>query len=482
MKKESPMLDAIVNRVKQIREKIYHFFPCRRDAAMELVDSLASNTQAKSVVELSLNPLHRRNYCSITRSIGEFYAGLSQEQKRGQNKQLTKILSECCSPLQIRPYHLFALDCTPNPRVFAKTLSDRGIVHAPNPIYGNAPITIGHQYSMAVYLPEKLSEGAPPWAVPLSCERVGTDQKGTLVGMEQISHCIAQSIFAETLCVSVGDCAYSDSSCISQANKNPEQVHVSRAKNNRIFYEALPEKKRKSRGRPKRYGKKFRLNSKRLRNADESTELKIISTKGKELTVKIECWNNMRMRGKKRFDTSKTPLRLLRIRVYDSSGELLFKRPMWLIVSGNKQHELSLTDVYHIYRQRFDIEHFFKFGKNRLMMDRIQTPETDHEEAWWQFTIMAYAQLYACRALADYMPTPWGKYLDEFKSSGRERSPTQVQKSFSSIIHGIGTPAQPPKPRNKSIGRIKGAVQTKRHRHPVIIKGKNSLICNAMTT
>ncbi|OGT38479.1 MAG: hypothetical protein A3F11_05075 [Gammaproteobacteria bacterium RIFCSPHIGHO2_12_FULL_37_14] len=137
------MLDAIVNRVKQFREKIYQFFPSRRDAAMELVDSLARNTQAKSVVELSLNPLHRRNYCSITRSIGEFYAGLSQEKKQRQNKQLTKILSECCSPLQKRPYHLFALDCTPNPRVFAKILSDRGIVHAPNQIYGNAPITIG---------------------------------------------------------------------------------------------------------------------------------------------------------------------------------------------------------------------------------------------------------------------------------------------------------------------------------------------------
>lgn len=483
MKKESPMLDAIVNRVKQFREKIYQFFPSRRDAAMELVDSLASNTQAKSVVELSLNPLHRRNYCSITRSVDEFYAKQNHEEKQKQNKQLTRLLSECCSPSQKRRYHLFALDCTSNPRVFAKTLSDRGIVHAPNPIYGNAPITIGHQYSMAAYLPEKLLKDTPPWVVPLSCERVGTDQKGTLVGMEQISYCIAQLIFKGTLCVSVGDCAYSDSSCISQANKNPEQVHVSRAKNNRVFYEALPEKKRKSRGRPKRYGKKFRLNSRRLRIADESTKLKITSTKGKELTATIECWNNMRMRGKKGFDTSKIPLRLLRIRVYDSlSGELMFKRPMWLIVSGKRQDELSLADAYHIYRQRFDIEHFFKFGKNRLMMNKIQTPETDHEEAWWQFTMMAYAQLYLCRALADYIPTPWEKYLNKFKTSEQEKSPTQVQKCFSGIIREIGTPAQPPKPRNKSVGRVKGAVQPKRKRQPVIIKSKNSIIRNAITT
>lgn len=481
MKKEPPMLDAIVNRAKQFREKIYQFFPFRRDAAMELVDSLASNTHAKSVVELSLNPLHRRNYCSITRSIDEFYARLSPENKQQQNKQLTQILSECCSSLQKRQYHLFALDCTSNPRVFAKTLSDRSIVHAPNPIYNNLPITIGHQYSIAVYLPEKLSEDAPPWVVPLSCERVSTEQKSTLVGMEQINHCISQAVFKGALCVSVGDCSYSGSSCISQAHINPEQVHVSRAKNNRVFYNAIPEKTRKSRGRPKRYGMKFCLNAKRLRMPDESTKLKITSKKGKELTVAIGCWNNMRMRGKKGSDTSKMPLRLLRIRVYDGAGELLFKRPMWLIVSGKKQDELSLADVYYIYRHRFDIEHFFKFGKNRLLMNKTQTPEVAHEEACWQFTIMAYAQLYACRALAEYMPTPWEKYLDEFKSSEREKSPNQVQKSFSRIIRGIGTPAQAPKPRNKSNGRMKGDVQPKRKRYPVIVKSKNSIIRDAMT-
>jgi hypothetical protein len=477
------MLDPIVNGVKLFREKIYQFFPRRRDTAMDLVDSLASNTQAKSVVELSLNPLHRRNYCSITRAIDEFYSGLSQEDKQLQNKQLTRILSTCCSPLKGRLFHLFALDCTPNPRVFAKTLSDRGIVHSPNPISSNTPITIGHQYSIAVYLPEKSSEDTPPWVIPLSCERVRTDQIGTQIGMKQISHCITQPAFQGKLCVSVGDCAYSDSICISQASKNSDQVHVSRVKNNRVFYEALPEIQQKKRGRPKRYGKKFKLNSKRLRRPDESCELKTVSKKGKDLTVTIECWNNMRMRGKKESNTSKIPLRLMRIRIYDSSsGKLMFKRPMWLIVTGDRQNELSLTDVYNIYRQRFDIEHFFKFGKNRLMMNKTQTPETDHEEAWWQFSMMAYTQLYACRTLADYMPTPWGKYLDKYKSPERDKSPTQVQKSFSRIIRGIGTPAQPPKMRNKSIGRIQGAIQSKRKRHPVVIKNKNREIRSSETT
>lgn len=469
------MINQIREELKAFRTNIYNFFPSRRDAAMELVDSLSSNTHAKSVVELSLNPLHRRNYCSITRAIDEYYVDASVAEKQQQNKQLTKILSECCPPLQNRHYHLFGLDCTSQARIFSKTLADRGVVHAPNPILGNKPITVGHQYSLAVYFPEKLQDNAPPWVIPLSSERVSTQQKSTLLGMKQIADCIAEPVFQGTLCVSVGDCAYSDSLCISEANKNPDQVHISRSKNNRTLYNSPKKSNRKKRGRPKRYGKKFRLNAKRLRNPDGSTSFKIISKKGKELLIVIEAWNDILMRGKKVSNTSQIPFRLIRVRVFNaSSGKLLYARPMWLIVSGKRRNELSLEDIYKIYCQRFDIEHFFKFGKNKLLMNKTQTPDVNHEEAWWQFTMMAYVQLYASRKLAELMPTPWQKYLDEFKSQGQEKSPTQVQKSFSRIICEIGTPAKSPKPRKKSIGRQKGDIQIKRQRHDVIIKGRNT--------
>jgi hypothetical protein len=467
------MINQIKDRLKAFRNNIYNFFPNRRDAAMELVDSLSSNTQAKSVVELSLNPLHRRNYCSITRAIDEYYADASVAEKQQQNKQLTKILSECCSPLQDRPYHLFGLDCTSQARVFSKTLADRGIVHAPNPILGNKPITVGHQYSLAVYFPEKLQDNAPPWVIPLSSERVSTEQKSTLLGMKQIADCIAQPVFQGTLCVSVGDCAYSDSLCISEANKNPDHVHISRSKNNRTLYDSPKKSNQKKRGRPKRYGKKFQLKAKRLRNPDGSTSFKIISKKGKELLIVIEVWNDILMRGKRASNTSQIPFRLIRVRVFNaSSGELLYARPMWLIVSGKRRDELSLEDIYKIYCQRFDIEHFFRFGKTRLLINKFQTPEVEHEEAWWQLTMLSYTQLYMARQLANDLPNPWEKWLPEFKSDREEKSPSQVQKGFGRIIQEIGTPAQPPKPRKKSRGRSQGETQSKRQCQKVVYKGK----------
>ena len=106
-------------------------------------------------------------------------------------------------------------------------------------------------------------------------------------------------------------------------------------------------------------------------------------------------------------------------------------------------------------------------------MDKSQTPDVNHEEAWWQLTMMAYTQLYLAQDLAKNTPTPWGKYLPAFKSA-KKISPTQVQKDFAKMIKPLGTPAKPPKHLKKAPGRKEGEIQTKRIRHPIIIKKKMS--------
>ena len=144
------------------------------------------------------------------------------------------------------------------------------------------------------------------------------------------------------------------------------------------------------------------------------------------------------------------------------------------MISGERRDELSLKNIYDAYRQRFDIEHFFRFGKNRLLMDKYQTPEVEHEEAWWQMVMLSYSQLYMAKEYAQKKPMPWEKHLPEYKSKSTKKTPTQVQRDFGRIIREIGTPAQPPKARKKSKGRQLGDAQTKRTRHPVIKKSKKS--------
>jgi hypothetical protein len=69
------------------------------------------------------------------------------------------------------------------------------------------------------------------------------------------------------------------------------------------------------------------------------------------------------------------PFSLVKICWYNPKGEALFQKPLRLIVMGNKRTELSLLDIHQSYLQRYDLEHFFRFGKQKLLLDKFQTPD-----------------------------------------------------------------------------------------------------------
>ncbi len=54
-----------ITPLEQFRLEVYDWFPHRADALMDLLDAQSSTTAARSVVELSLNPLCRREYSSV---------------------------------------------------------------------------------------------------------------------------------------------------------------------------------------------------------------------------------------------------------------------------------------------------------------------------------------------------------------------------------------------------------------------------------
>ena len=143
----------------QFRNQVYQNFTKRDDSAMELLDALCSMPNARSVVELSLSPHFKHQYPSIYKAIAA--AGW-------EDIDLPGLAGQYLAPPKERDYWLFGLDGTPQKRQFAYTLSDRGYVYYPNPVGGNKPITIGHEYSTVALLPELGSQMAKSWVVPLS--------------------------------------------------------------------------------------------------------------------------------------------------------------------------------------------------------------------------------------------------------------------------------------------------------------------------
>ncbi|HQE93187.1 MAG TPA: hypothetical protein PLH19_05360 [Anaerolineae bacterium] len=132
----------------------------------------------------------------------------------------------------------------------------------------------------------------------------------------------------------------------------------------------------------------------------------------------------------------------------------------------------GLLHIYQAYTARFDSEHFFRFGQQKLLLADFQTPDVQREENWWPVVHIAYAQLWMARHVAEVLPNPWERNLPSIKE--RRCSPTLVQRDFARIIRQLGTPARPPQPRGNSPGRCKGTLLPPRPRCKVIIKGKNA--------
>ena len=83
--------------------------------------------------------------------------------------------------------------------------------------------------------------------------------------------------------------------------------------------------------------------------------------------MEIQAWHDLIMRGKKACSMRQHPFTLVKIHWYNPKGKALFQKPLWLIVMGEKRMALSLLDIYQAYLQRYDLEHFFRFGKQKLI-------------------------------------------------------------------------------------------------------------------
>jgi len=465
-----------ISQLQQFRQELYQLLPARRDTLLDLLDALSGSPHAHSVVELSQSPLFRRGYSSITDAIDQFFQASQPEcaeaERPAWNKVLAQLVGRYLPVPQQRRFWLFGTDVVPVSRPFARTLEDRSFVYQPNPVGSNKPVTIGHHYSVLAFLPEKGQPDAPPWVVPLDVQRVQSHGTARVIGAEQLKALledVTQPFYA-ALCVQVTDSAYSGASYLGQLGAQRNLVCVTRAADNRVFYrQFLAEARETGPGHPRWYGVAFDLKEDTTWGPPDATAETTFTTKRQHTyRVKLQGWYNLLMRGKQNLPMHRYPFTLIRATVVDEQGQPVFQRALWLIVSGERRGELSLLEAWDAYRQRYDLEHFFRFGKQRLLMAAYQTPEVEHEENWLTLVQLATVQLWLACDLADVQMRPWERYLPQRASA--VASPSQVQRNWERIIRLIGTPAQPPKRRGNALGRAKGAYPERRPRRPVVKK------------
>jgi len=190
--------------------------------------------------------------------------------------------------------------------------------------------------------------------------------------------------------------------------------------------------------------------------------------KGRVYQVLLQRWNDVIMRGSQEDRTHKHPFDLLKATVTDKNGKPVYRRPLWVMIAGVKRRDVSSKEAYTSYGRRYDIEHFFRFGKQRLGLVNFKTCETRHEENWHWMGLLAYNMLYHARQLTQPARYPWEKKVVRVVTAVER--PSQVQRDYSRIIRGIGTPAPIPKTRGKSPGRASGCKSGERPDQPLIRK------------
>ena len=456
--------------LQQFRASLYQTFTNRADTVMELIDALCSSPGAQSPVALTLAPVFRRTYSTLYKAIAEF---------KWEGLQLARLLAPSLPAPRQRGFWLLGVDVTPQPRPFARTLTDRGMVYQPTVVKGNKPVTVGHQYATVALLPEPEVGVSGSWLAPLLTQRVATTQDKELVGAGQIDALLQDRRlpFHQDLCVEVGDSSYSKPEYLHANRHHANLVTIARVRGTRTFYRQYVEQTTTvCRGHPTWFGAPFSLqDATTWHSPDAAITLWEDSRRGKRYRVEIQAWYNLLMPGKQKphpLPMHRYPFTLVRIVRYDEHGQQVTEHPLWLLVIGQRRHELRLVDIYQAYGQRFDLEHFFRFGKQQLLLVDFQTPETEREAQWGQLVLIAYAQLWMARHVAQLLPRPWERNLPAMRSL--RISPTLVQRDFARIIRQLGTPAQPPKHRGNSPGRRQGSKLPPRPFQKVVVKSQLS--------
>ena len=470
-------------------QKLLSFFDKKNKAIVSLIVALASNINSKSVTELALNPAYFYQYSSICDAIDNVFKGKSEnatpeertEERLDFDKKSQTVFKDFLPALWKDKYRLLNNDVTPIIRAHSPTLKDREFVHAANNvIYGNKPISIGVNLSV---IGLSARENDVSWNLPLSMLKVPFTMKSNEFAAKQLEIIVKnKELFKNDTFVCASDSAYCNKNFMHPTYQFKNLINIARIAGNRNVFSKYDGVQDGGRGRPTEYGDIFKLGDSSTHSEPDKTDVFeiVLKKKRRKCIVIAKQYNNMIVRGSRTHKMSDKPFNLISIEVFDiQTNEKVFARTLWLTVWGEKRNELTIQEIYEAFRLRFDIEFFFRFGKQRLLLDKLQTPDTQHLENWFDIGKFAYWLLYLSRNEGENIIRKWEKYLPIYNNQNVKepdyistKTPTQTQRAMMGIISGFAKKHLIPKPRNNSSGREKGQKQIPRERFKVIKKSE----------
>jgi hypothetical protein len=348
----------------------------------------------------------------------------------------------------IAGYEIHAIDATPNERMAAETLADRGALKAQQ----KEAVRYGHKYSWLV----RLVQSGTSWVAPEDIERISTETTDTKVAAQQVQDL---AVHNKRLKVITADSRYRDKHFLGIFAGLENTYALVRLQNNQtLSQEPLP-KPKGSRGAPRKHGANFQLTDIR-RDPDGSEDFFL----GKQ-KVRVRVWHKLHF---KRIASMKGSV--ICVEFLKEDGTPRYKRPLWLFWTGPE--DVTPRELCRMYLWRFAIEHLFRFLKQHMGLNSNRSSNLASLQRWMWIVALAYWQLLLMRDTVKPDLPAWHPH----KKDGQDKplTPAQVQRSAQVFLLQSGTPAANTRSAGKGRGRQKGYRPAPRKRYEIVFKSKKA--------
>jgi hypothetical protein len=428
------------NGISEFREAVYQKATYRADSILDLVDALSIAGQVSSPVALSESPLFRRKFSSVYDALvhGEFSDELKDLFNGSQDPEWETIAG----------YEIHAIDATPNERMAAETLEDRGALKAQQ----KEPLRYGHKYSWLV----RLVQSGTSWVAPEDIERIGTKTSDTKVAAQQVQDLAVRNMHLKVI---TADSRYRDQHFLSAFAGFENTYALVRLQNNQKLSQAPVPKLEGSRGAPRKHGPDFQLTA--IPRQPDASENFLLSNQ----KVQVRIWHKLHFKRIAKVTGSVVCVEFLK-----EDGTPRYKRPLWLFWTGPE--DVRPQDLCRMYLWRFAIEHLFRFLKQHMGLNSHRSSNLESLQRWMWIVAVAYWQLLLMRNTVKPDRPAWHPH----KKDGRDKplTPAQVQRSAQTYLLQSGSPAASARPAGKGYGRQTGYHPAPRKRFDVVFKTKKA--------
>jgi hypothetical protein len=476
---------------EQFCHSLLGLLPNRSRALTNLVMALSSDCTARSAVELSESPFCHYTYSNFSKILADI------AHNEPSFAELVKSIRRLLQPYIPGPrsadgvfFYGFSTDVTTLIKAHSPCLEGRQYVPTSNNlIASNRSIGIGYRASMM-----HLNVGESHWCPPLSIELLNVESNALEVAIIQIRSLLTDPDlpFKDHLCLEKNDSAYGRATFLAYLYDLNNLVCISRLRSGTRVWQQ--EQHKETGGAPQIYGKKWYLNdvsinksySRKVKGVKKDytvwqesimdlpctqyCEFNTTLNNGRLAIIKMHRWNDLLMRSKglgKNATMKDKPYDLVRVEVLDAKTQKrIFGKPLYIALNGKRKSEVSTHLAQKQYRERFDVEGLYRFGKQKMLLDKYQTPDRQHLQNWLIVWQLANWLLLTAQKDCINIVKPWEKYLPVNKLCADNISKTltlaQTRKSVSTLFATFDKTPFLPQKCKKGKGRKKGDKQTPR--------------------